>query len=164
MLRTRLAHFSEVCWYFMCFCILQPPAPCREIAFVLLIFIYSYYLNSGITGAIWTVSAMWLLSPINQLLHSLSCVGQYQTLQTFVLCLCMYIFLPPTCLHAFWLPGSCRTSADKCRPNNKVGMAQYYNVICCYLYVSRWKIGKQKFLKWTAAIIPRFNLFWILNC
>jgi hypothetical protein len=127
-------------------------------------FIYSYYLNSEITGDIWTVSAMRLFSPINQLLHSLSCVGQHHTLQTFVLCLCMYICLPPTCFHAFLLPGSCRTSADKCRPDNKVGIAQYYNVICCYLYVSRWKIGRQKFLKWTAAIIPRFNLSWIVNC
>ena len=101
---------------------------------------YSYYLKSEIIGYILIVSAMWLLSFINQLLHSLSCVGYYQTLHTFVLCLCMYTFLPPTCFHAFLLLGSYRTSTERCKPNKKVGRAQHlilYVVTLCFLMKDR---------------------------
>jgi hypothetical protein len=61
---------------------------------------YSDYVKSQITGYILIVSAMCILSSINQLLHSLWYVGHYQTLHTFALCLCMHIFLPPTCFYA----------------------------------------------------------------
>jgi hypothetical protein len=102
MLRTAWhTSVKSVCILRACvFCYLLYHAGKLFLCFVGVLF-YSYYLNSQITGYILIVSAMCLLSFINQLLHSLWCMGYYQTLHMFALCLCMYIFLLPTHFHAF---------------------------------------------------------------